>query len=59
MIPGRESFKGDMLHSAIWPKDFDLTDKRVAIIGVGSTAVQIVPAIQPSAARFARRWRLS
>lgn len=38
-----------MLHSAIWPKDFDLKDKRVAVIGVGSTAVQIVPAIQPSA----------
>lgn len=47
-IPGRESFEGTMLHSAVWPKNVDLKDKRVAVIGVGSTAVQIIPNIEPS-----------
>lgn len=38
-----------MVHSAVWPKDIDLKDKRVAVIGVGSTAVQIIPNIEPRA----------
>jgi len=41
-----------MLHSARWPKDVDLKDKRVAVIGVGSTAVQIIPSIEPRAFDF-------
>ncbi|KAF6833534.1 flavin-binding monooxygenase [Colletotrichum musicola] len=46
-IKGRETFKGTMLHSANWDNNVDLTGKRVAVIGSGSSAVQIVPNIQP------------
>lgn len=45
-IPGRELFSGNMLHSAAWPeKGADLKGKTVALIGNGSTGVQILPAI--------------
>lgn len=43
-LPGRESFKGTSVHSALWDPALDLTGKRVAIIGAGCTAVQIVDA---------------
>ncbi|KAK0642619.1 putative sterigmatocystin biosynthesis monooxygenase stcW [Lasiodiplodia hormozganensis] len=47
-IKGRETFKGPMLHSAAWDDRIDLAGKRVAVIGGGSSAVQIVPNIQPA-----------
>ncbi|WP_201368484.1 NAD(P)-binding domain-containing protein, partial [Mycobacterium intracellulare] len=43
-LPGRETFSGISLHSARWDPNLDLTGKRVAIIGAGCTAVQIVDA---------------
>jgi cation diffusion facilitator CzcD-associated flavoprotein CzcO len=46
-IPGIDLFKGKMMHSAAWDCDYDLTEKTVAVIGGGSSAVQVVPAIQP------------
>ena len=46
-IPGLSKFKGTMFHSAKWPDDHDLTGERVAVIGTGASAIQIVPAIQP------------
>ncbi|CAI7653527.1 unnamed protein product [Penicillium glandicola] len=46
-IPGLENFKGSLIHSANWKKDFDPTDRKVAVIGYGATAVQLVPAILP------------
>ncbi|KAL4874222.1 hypothetical protein BJY04DRAFT_31120 [Aspergillus karnatakaensis] len=46
-IAGRETFKGPMLHSANWDDSIQLEGKRVAVIGSGSSAVQIVPNIQP------------
>ncbi|KAI5460705.1 steroid monooxygenase [Mariannaea sp. PMI_226] len=46
-IPGREKFKGSMVHSANWRDDIELEGKRVGVIGGGSSAVQIVPNIQP------------
>ncbi|KAF9566936.1 FAD/NAD(P)-binding domain-containing protein [Agrocybe pediades] len=47
-IPGLESFSGKVVHSAQWSlTDDDLVDKRVGVIGVGSSAIQIVPTIQP------------
>lgn len=45
--PGIEDFGGELFHTAQWRHDLDLTGKRVAVVGVGSTAVQIIPAIQP------------
>lgn len=47
-IKGRETFKGKMMHSANWDNSIDLTGKKVGVIGSGSSAVQIVPNIQPS-----------
>ncbi|KAM0539075.1 hypothetical protein ACHAO7_012210, partial [Fusarium culmorum] len=46
-IPGLESFKGLRLHPARWDTSVDLTGKRVVVIGAGSSALQIVPTIQP------------
>jgi cation diffusion facilitator CzcD-associated flavoprotein CzcO len=39
---GRESFEGVLHHSSLWPHNVDLAGKRVAVIGAGSTGVQIV-----------------
>ncbi|CAK7228412.1 hypothetical protein SBRCBS47491_006896 [Sporothrix bragantina] len=46
-LPGLHGFKGDLVHSARWSSDFDYKDKTVAVIGNGSSGVQIVPAIYP------------
>ncbi len=43
-MPGRDTFAGTGIHSALWDPLLDLTGKRVAIIGAGCTAVQIVDA---------------
>ncbi|HEX8781552.1 MAG TPA: NAD(P)/FAD-dependent oxidoreductase [Nocardioides sp.] len=51
-VPGRESFAGPSFHSARWDHDVDLTGKRVAVVGTGASAVQLVPAIQPSTAHL-------
>ncbi len=45
-IPGVERFAGTMFHSAEWDHDHDLSGERVAVIGTGASAVQIVPEIQ-------------
>lgn len=44
-IEGINQFKGKLMHSARWDGDYDLTGKRVAVIGGGSSAVQIIPSI--------------
>jgi cation diffusion facilitator CzcD-associated flavoprotein CzcO len=49
-IPGLSTFEGHAFHSARWPAEHDVAGKRVAVIGTGSSAIQIVPAIQSSAA---------
>lgn len=45
--PGLENFEGPAFHTARWEHQHDLTDKVVAVVGVGSTSAQVVPAIQP------------
>lgn len=49
-IPGCKRFAGESFHSAQWRHDVDLTGKRVAVVGTGASAVQIVPAIVGSVA---------
>ena len=44
-IEGLNEFTGDLLHSANWNQGCDLTNKRVALIGAGSSGVQILPNI--------------
>ncbi|MGW2329591.1 flavin-containing monooxygenase [Streptomyces sp. NPDC001700] len=46
-LPGLDGFPGDTFHSARWNHDVDLTGKRVAVIGTGCSAIQLVPEIQP------------
>jgi cation diffusion facilitator CzcD-associated flavoprotein CzcO len=46
-IPGLETFEGTLMHSARWDDGHDLTGERVAVVGTGASAIQIVPAIQP------------
>ncbi|KAF9886732.1 hypothetical protein FE257_011109 [Aspergillus nanangensis] len=47
-IPGLHSFEGTLVHTARYPQDLDLSGKTVAVIGAGSSAIQVVPTIQPT-----------
>ncbi|MFF4697895.1 flavin-containing monooxygenase [Streptomyces chattanoogensis] len=51
-VPGLDTFPGKVFHSARWDHDHDLRGKRVAMIGTGASAIQIVPAIQPEVGRL-------
>ncbi|WP_018658584.1 flavin-containing monooxygenase [Actinomadura flavalba] len=44
-LKGLSSFRGTTFHSAEWDHDYDLTGKRVAVIGTGASAIQFVPQI--------------
>ncbi|MCT7659743.1 flavin-containing monooxygenase [Mycobacterium deserti] len=46
-IDGVDSFAGVTMHTARWDHQQDLTGKRVAIIGTGASAVQVIPEIAP------------
>jgi 4-hydroxyacetophenone monooxygenase len=46
---GREQFEGEILHPTRWPADFDATGKRIAIIGNGSTGVQLLAPLAAAA----------
>jgi len=45
-IDGIDAFQGEIFHSARWNHDVDLAGKRVAVIGTGASAIQIVPELQ-------------
>jgi cation diffusion facilitator CzcD-associated flavoprotein CzcO len=51
-IEGAESFAGHAFHSAEWDHDYPLEGKRVAVVGTGASAVQLVPEIAPLVARM-------
>ncbi|KAL4894975.1 hypothetical protein BDV59DRAFT_200232 [Aspergillus ambiguus] len=44
-ISGLHTFEGSLLHSANWDESFDARDKKVAVVGAGSSGIQIVPAL--------------
>jgi cation diffusion facilitator CzcD-associated flavoprotein CzcO len=46
-FPGLGDFRGKVFHSARWEHGFDLTGKRVCVVGTGASAVQFVPQIAP------------
>lgn len=52
-------FKGTLLHSANYDKSVSLEGKRVAVIGSGSSGIQIIPSIQPTVARLGAYLRSS
>ena len=49
-IRGIDTYRGRTIHSAAWDHDFDATGKRIAVIGTGASAVQIVPELVKTAA---------
>jgi monooxygenase len=51
VFPGRDRFRGPIVHPQHWPADLDCANKRVLVIGSGATAVTLVPALAGSAAR--------
>ncbi|RVW11431.1 NAD(P)/FAD-dependent oxidoreductase [Prescottella agglutinans] len=51
-IPGLDGFTGEVFHSSRWNHDYDLTGKRVAVVGTGASAVQFVPEIAPRVGRL-------
>jgi len=46
-IEGLQSFKGQMMHSADWQDEYSLDGKTVALVGNGSSAIQILPQLVP------------
>src|SRR5260221_5385093 len=51
-IRGIETFAGKSFHSAEWPANFDLSGKRVAVIGTGASAAQFIPEIASKVAKL-------
>jgi len=44
-LKGIENFQGEVFHSATWNHDYDVTNKKVAVVGTGASAIQFVPEI--------------
>jgi cation diffusion facilitator CzcD-associated flavoprotein CzcO len=51
-LAGIDRFEGEVFHSAEWNHEYDLTGKRVAVIGTGASAVQFVPQIARAVSRL-------
>ncbi|KAF5010403.1 hypothetical protein FDECE_3455 [Fusarium decemcellulare] len=51
-IPGLHDFKGTLLHSANWDPSTDYEGKTVAVIGNGSSGIQIIPSVQKTAKKI-------
>jgi cation diffusion facilitator CzcD-associated flavoprotein CzcO len=49
--PGMDEFSGPMFHTSRWENEHELTGRRIAVVGTGSTAIQVVPAVAKIAAR--------
>jgi len=49
-IPGITNFAGKVIHTTEWDDDFDATGHRIAVIGTGATAVQLIPQLAQRAA---------
>ena len=44
-VPGIGTFRGDQVHSARWDRELTFIGRRVAVVGTGASAIQIVPEI--------------
>lgn len=47
--PGRDTYQGQIFHTTDWDVDFDIAGKRVAVVGNGSTGVQVMPKVAEAA----------
>ena len=51
-LPGLDTFGGPAFHTARWDEGVDLAGQRVAVVGTGASAIQVVPGIQPTVGRL-------
>lgn len=51
-LRGLDRFEGKVFHSAKWDDDFVLDGRRVAVVGTGASAIQIIPEIAPRVAHL-------
>jgi cation diffusion facilitator CzcD-associated flavoprotein CzcO len=51
-LPGLDTFTGAAFHTARWDHGLDLRGRRVAVVGTGASAIQVVPKIQPLVERM-------
>ena len=51
-LPGLEGFTGHTFHTARWDEGYDLRGRRVAVVGTGASAVQVVPEVAEQAAHL-------
>lgn len=51
-VEGLSDFQGTLIHTAQWPKDFDHTGKTIAVIGNGSSGIQVLPELQRGAEKL-------
>ena len=52
-IPGRERYRGEAYHTGQWPKEpVDFAGKKVAVIGTGASAVQLIPEVAKEVAEL-------
>lgn len=51
-IPGLAEFTGDIFHSARWDHSVELAGKRVAVVGTGASAIQVVPELAETVAEL-------
>ncbi|KAL0566808.1 hypothetical protein V5O48_015190 [Marasmius crinis-equi] len=58
-FPGQEKFKGELFHTARWNHNYDYRGKRVAVIGNGCSAAQVVPALIDNGAGFVKQYARS
>jgi len=49
-FPGRERFRGAVVHPQQWPENLDYSGKKVVVIGSGATAMTLIPSLAETAA---------
>ncbi|XVU28269.1 flavin-containing monooxygenase [Actinoplanes sp. CA-054009] len=51
-IPGVDEFAGHIMHTSRWDASYDLTGKRVAVVGTGASGIQVIPKIAEQASQL-------
>lgn len=51
VIPGIDNFKGEVIHTQLWPADYDYTEKKMVVIGSGATTISMFPALVNNGAK--------
>lgn len=51
-IDGLDQFTGKIMHTANWDPSYDWTGKKIAVVGNGSSGLQVIPALQPKAGKI-------